>query len=99
MRWAALDSLLQNDEPDAIEAVNGIIRGESKHTKLREAAIQGVSERKRMDAVEALVSATGTGSKRIRCLAVAALSEIGDQRAVEPLIAALTGQDQHIDVR
>src|SRR5437868_4027657 len=88
-RLAALTRLLQTDDPVAMEAINAIIQAGDKHTNLREVAIAGVSERKRSEAIEALVIALDTGSKHIRCIAAAALGEIGNQRAVEPLIAAL----------
>jgi HEAT repeat protein len=96
---AALENLVQMDDPNAMEAVNWIIRGEDKHTQLREVAIQAVSEAKRSAAIEALEVALNTGSKHIRCLAVAALGDLGDPRGAEALIIVLTSKDQHIDVR
>lgn len=93
-REAALESLVESQDPSAVKAINAIIQAEDKHIALRLAAITSVGNLKHTSAVSSLVQALQDGSSRIRRRVVTALEDVGDLRAVEPLIGYLLSADE-----
>jgi hypothetical protein len=92
-RDAALDLLLTDEDPRAIEAVSEFISGEAKHEDLRLRAILDAGRRKRRECVTALLSALESDRRAVRRYAARALGSIGDERAYDALVSMLSHSD------
>ncbi|MDA4118601.1 MAG: HEAT repeat domain-containing protein, partial [Thaumarchaeota archaeon] len=79
-------------DPDVVEALRKAAQKE-QHYSVRAEAARTLGKITTRDALEALLALSSVGHRRVRRAVVAALGEFKDERVVQPLLAALRGDE------
>jgi HEAT repeat protein len=94
VRIAAIEALARLDTPQAWQALTSAVRSDDPDEQ--RAALVGISHEARPVALPFLLEASRSSELATRLIALAGLARLTDERALEPIAAAITGDSDEL---